>query len=75
LDTPPRKISKGEHFHFSFHNGLDFIRGIAWRMGENIPPCGQRIDLAFKLRRNNWNGRSSLQLVLEDWKISSCKYQ
>jgi len=70
LDTPPRKISKGEHFQFSFHNGLDFIRGIAWRMGKNIPPCDQRIDLAFKLRRNNWNGRSSLQLVLEDWKIS-----
>ncbi len=71
LDTPPRKISKGEHFQFSFHNGLDFIRGIAWRMGKNIPPCDQRIDLAFKLRRNNWNGRSSLQLVLEDWKISN----
>ena len=71
LDTPPRKISKGEHFQFSFHNGLDFIRGIAWRMGKNIPPCDQRIDLAFKLRRNNWNGRSSLQLVLEDWKMSS----
>lgn len=71
LDNPARKISRGEHFQFSFHNGLGFIRGIAWRMGGNIPPCDQRIDLAFKIRRNNWNGRSSLQLVLEDWKVSS----
>jgi len=70
LEEQPRKISKGEHFQFSINNGQGFIRGIAWRMGDNIPPTNKEIDLAFKLRRNYWNGKSSLQLVLEDWKFS-----
>ena len=70
LDSPPRKISNGEHFQFSLHNGNEYVRGIAWRMGDDLPPVSQRIDLAFRLRYNHWNGQSSLQLVLEDWKLS-----
>ncbi len=70
LDSPPRPIGNGEHFQFSIRNGSGYIRGVAWRMGDRIPPVGQKIDLLFKLRKNLWNGRSSLQLVLEDWKTS-----
>ena len=70
LDSPPRPISNGEHFQFSIRNGSSYIRGVAWRMGDRIPPVGQKIDLLFKLRKNFWNGRSSLQLLLEDWKTS-----
>ena len=70
LDSPPRPIGNGEHFQFSIRNGSGYIRGVAWRMGDRIPPVGQKIDLLFKLRKNFWNGRSSLQLVLEDWKTS-----
>ena len=70
LEEQPRKISNGEHFQFSLHNGQGFIRGIAWRMGDKIPPTNKEIDLAFKLRRNHWYGKSSLQLVLDDWKFS-----
>lgn len=70
LDSKPRRISGGEHFQFSFHNGNNSLRGIAWRMGDRIPPNDKKIDLAFKLRRNHWNGRSFLQLMLEDWKLS-----
>jgi single-stranded-DNA-specific exonuclease len=70
LDSPPRPIGNGEHFQFSIRNRSGYIRGVAWRMGDRIPPVGQKIDLLFKLRKNFWNGRSSLQLVLEDWKAS-----
>ncbi len=70
LDSPPRRIGNGEHFQFSFDNGTSYIRGIAWRMGDDIPPHSEKLDLAFKLRKNYWNGRCSLQLVLEDWKLS-----
>ena len=73
LESVPRRIGNGEHFQFSFHNGTEYIRGIAWRMGDHIPPPSQKLDLAFKLRRNYWNGRCSLQLVLEDWKLSELK--
>ena len=70
LDSPPRPIGNGEHFQFSIRNRSGYIRGVAWRMGDRKPPVGQKIDLLFKLRKNFWNGRSSLQLVLEDWKPS-----
>jgi single-stranded-DNA-specific exonuclease len=70
LDSPPRPIGNGEHFQFSIRNGSGYIRGVAWRMGDRTPQVGQKIDLLFKLRKNFWNGRSSLQLVLEDWKPS-----
>ena len=70
LESPVRKIGNGEHFQFSLRNSNGYIRGIAWRMADRIPEENQSIDLAFKLRRNYWNGRSSLQLVLEDWKPS-----
>ena len=70
LKDHPRKISNGEHFQFSLHNGRGFVRGIAWRMGDKVPPTNKEIDLAFKIRRNHWNGKSSLQLVLDDWKLS-----
>ena len=36
FETTPRKISNGEHFSFSFHNGNGYVRGIAWRMGDKI---------------------------------------
>jgi single-stranded-DNA-specific exonuclease len=68
LESPVRKIGNGEHFQFSLRNANGYIRGIAWRMADRIPKENQSIDLAFKLRRNYWNGRSSIQLVLEDWK-------
>jgi len=70
LDSPVRPIGNGEHFQFSIRNAYGYIRGVAWRMGDQRPPVGQKIDLLFKLRKNFWNGRSSLQLVLEDWKLS-----
>ena len=30
----------------------------------------QNIDLAFRLKWNNWNGRRNLQMELQDWKLS-----
>ncbi len=70
FDSLPRTIGNGEHFQFSLHNGVGFVRGIAWRMGDNVPPVDQKLDLVFKIRKNHWNGQSTLQLVLEDWKLS-----
>ncbi len=41
---------------------------IGWRMGERFDetPPGAKIDLAFHLDMNEWNGEKRLQLVLED---------
>ncbi|MEC8777513.1 MAG: single-stranded-DNA-specific exonuclease RecJ, partial [Verrucomicrobiota bacterium] len=68
---PAKKVGSGEHFQFSLHNGTRLIQGIAWKMASKIPPANTEIDLAFRLRWNEWNGRKNLQMVLEDWKLSS----
>jgi hypothetical protein len=40
-------------------------------MADKVPPCTVPIDIAFKLRWNEWNGKKSPQMVLEDWKLSA----
>ncbi|MBE9129566.1 single-stranded-DNA-specific exonuclease RecJ [Coleofasciculus sp. LEGE 07092] len=39
------------------------IKAIAWRWGEYFP-LPPRVDIAYKLRENNWNGNLSIELEL-----------
>jgi single-stranded-DNA-specific exonuclease len=71
LAQPPRMVGSGAHFQFSIYNGSSSISGIAWKMGERVPPRDTNLDLAFRLRWNNWNGRRNLQMDLQDWKPSA----
>ena len=71
LAQAPRMVGSGAHFQFSVFNGSSQIAGIAWKMGDRVPPNHTDLDLAFRLRWNNWNGRKNLQMDLQDWKISS----
>ena len=70
LAYEPKKVGSGDHFQFSVHNGNRTISGIAWNMSDRIPPTNKNIDLAVKLKWNLWNGRKSLQMMLEDWRIT-----
>ncbi len=56
------------HFQFSIFNGEESISGIAWQMGENLPPTSYPLDLALRFRWNHWNGRRLPQMVLRDWR-------
>ena len=70
LAQKPRTVGDGSHFQFSVHNGSTTVSGIAWKMAERMPPSDQNIDLAFRLKWNNWNGRRNLQMELQDWRLS-----
>jgi len=70
LAQAPRLVGSGEHFQFSIYNGSTSVGGIAWKMADRMPPAGQKVDLAFRLKWNNWNGRQNLQMELQDWKLS-----
>jgi single-stranded-DNA-specific exonuclease len=70
LAQAPRLVGSGEHFQFSIYNGSTSVGGIAWKMADRMPPAGHKIDLAFRLKWNNWNGRQNLQMELQDWKLS-----
>lgn len=39
------------------------ITAVAWRWGEYFP-LPQRVDIAYKLRENTWNGNTSIELEL-----------
>lgn len=39
------------------------ITAVAWRWGEYFP-LPQNVDIAYKLRENNWNGSTSIELEL-----------
>lgn len=46
------------------------IQAIAWRWGEYFP-IPSRVDIAYKLRQNNWNGNSDVELELVGIRHSS----
>ncbi|OKY54421.1 single-stranded-DNA-specific exonuclease RecJ [Megasphaera cerevisiae] len=45
-----------------------YLSGVGWSMAERCDKIrsGDRVDLAFQLEKNEFNGRSSPQLVLQD---------
>lgn len=46
------------------------IKAIAWRWGEYFP-IPPRVDIAYKLRENNWNGNIAVELELVGIRASS----
>lgn len=65
------EVFKDVHFRFQLddtHGRRLF--GVAWKMADRLPPAGQRVDLAFELVWNHFNGRKLLQLELLDWRLS-----
>ncbi|MBW4618519.1 MAG: single-stranded-DNA-specific exonuclease RecJ [Cyanosarcina radialis HA8281-LM2] len=45
------------------------FKAIAWRWGEFFP-LPPRLDVAYKLRENNWNGKTNLELELVGARLS-----
>ena len=45
------------------------IRAIAWRWGDYFP-LPPRLDIAYKLRENNWNGNTTIELEVVGARLS-----
>ena len=71
LAQAPRKVGDGKHFQFLIRHYNNSVSGIAWKMGENVPPHDKLLDLAFRLKWNRWNNQNNIQMILLDWKIST----
>ncbi|HLP08107.1 MAG TPA: single-stranded-DNA-specific exonuclease RecJ [Opitutaceae bacterium] len=65
------EVFKDQHFRFQLDDD-DGRRlfGVAWKMADRLPPAGRRVDLAFELVWNHFNGRKLLQLELLDWRLA-----
>ena len=72
LAQPPQRIGQeGKHFRFNHFNPRgERVSGIAWNLGESLPPANTPIDLAFKLVWNHYNGATYPQMEVVDWRLS-----
>ncbi len=64
-------VGKG-HLRLSFiqDNQPVKITAVAWRWGEFFP-LPSRVDIAYKLRENTWNGNTSIELELVGIRLSA----
>jgi len=59
-----------QHVKMWVANGLGALEAVWWRGGNESLPVG-RFDLAFSPQINRYNGRSTVQLKVLDWKASA----
>jgi single-stranded-DNA-specific exonuclease len=69
----PRKVGQGErHLSFRVRQNGAILKAIAWGMADRIDEltsAGGACSLAFTPKRNEWQGRSSIDLVVEDFQV------
>ncbi len=68
--TYTRELSQGKHFRARIRNGNSVLDAVAWRMGEKMGDFTGSLDLVAGVERNDYNGQSSVQLVLRHWRTS-----
>ena len=62
-----RRVGReGSHLKLRLESGARSLDAIAFRQGERAGKLPVRVDLAFELERNDWNGRRRLQLNVQD---------
>lgn len=68
LTRAPKQV-KEKHFRFQLDSsGGNSVGGIAWNLGDRIPPLGKPLEFAARLCWNQWRGNRTLQLELVDWR-------
>ena len=64
-----RKVGNaGQHVRMRVHHDGTALDAIAFRQGDNIAATQGKIDLVYTVGLNNWGGRSTLQLTVQDFK-------
>jgi len=69
LLAPPR-VLKEKHLKLRVGQGAVSFDALAWRMAERADELapGLFLDLAFAVEENSYQGVTSLQLVVKDWR-------
>jgi single-stranded-DNA-specific exonuclease len=73
IDGYPREVGGGQHLTLTLAQGAARLPAIGFRMAEHmreIDPARHRLDAAFHLHEDRWNGRSRLQARLVDIRIA-----
>jgi len=70
LNGEPRRMGKeGQHVKLQVTDGVSMREVVWWGAGEAAMPSGV-FDLAFSPQKNEYNGRTTIQLKLLDWKAA-----
>jgi single-stranded-DNA-specific exonuclease len=70
VDSPRLVGSAGNHLQFTVREGQEYRRAVAFGMADQAEELleHRRVLLAFEPMLNEWNGRSSAELRVIDWK-------
>ncbi len=74
IARPPMRMGQaGKHLRIPLQQGACQRTAVAFSMGDLADqlPAGAVVDIAFKPKTNTWQGRTSVDLMIEDIKISS----
>ncbi|MBN1120253.1 MAG: single-stranded-DNA-specific exonuclease RecJ [Anaerolineae bacterium] len=73
LDVAERNVigAEGRHLKLRLSDGDSTIEAIAYRWGDAIGDLPDRLDVAYHLEINEWNGQQRLQLNIQDMKPST----
>jgi single-stranded-DNA-specific exonuclease len=63
-----RAVGHGAHLKLSVDTGADLCDAIWFRQGERVYELsvGETVDMAFALDANTWQGRTKVQMMVED---------
>lgn len=72
MSTVWSKVVKGNHIRFVVKNENTTLTGIGFNLAEkfNLLQLNQPIDLVYTIDENEWNGETSLQLKVIDFRLS-----
>lgn len=71
-DSGYSRVLKNEHLKLVFKNNDTFINGIAFNMADKFSLVQNGIfDIAFHIEENDWNGNTSLQLMVKEIRESN----
>ena len=68
-----RRVGTGEHLKLRLADGAGTWDAIAFRQGDRIADAatGSDVDVVYQMEPNTWNGRTRLQLVIDDLSANS----
>ena len=64
-----RPVGRGRHLKLRLEDSRSAWDAIAFRKGDRSAEItrGRAVDVAYRMEHNTWNGRTSIQLVVEDF--------
>ncbi len=70
LQSPLRLFGQN-HFRFQLELGQGRrLPAVAWRQAESLPPLNTPLEMALRISRKHWNGRSFIQAELVAWRLT-----